>query len=65
MTTMKEGRFIEIAPSAIELSRTYSADVVDKLLVGIHMLGGSVCPTCGTVHIRGVKCPICTYKKYL
>ena len=45
--------------------RMYSEQVVEKLLSGIHMLGGTVCHTCGTVHIRSTKCPVCTLKKYI
>lgn len=45
--------------------KTYSETTVNKLLAGIHMLGGTVCECCGTVHLRGTKCPICVIKKYL
>lgn len=43
----------------------YTEEEVDKLLIGIHMLGGAVCPTCRTVHLRSTKCPVCSTKKYL
>jgi rubrerythrin len=43
----------------------YTEEAVDKLLIGVHMLGGAVCPTCGTVHLRSTKCPVCSTKKYL
>ena len=46
-------------------SKYYTEEEVDKLLIGIHMLGGVVCPTCGTVHLRSTKCPVCITKKYL
>ena len=39
-----------VAPSTVSLSpELYSQAAVDKLLAGINMLGGDICPTCGTV----------------
>lgn len=59
---------VKLVPSSIIASPTskmYSEQAVEKLLSGIHMLGGTVCHTCGTVHIRSTKCPVCTLKKYI
>ena len=42
-----------------------SEDQLNKLLIGIHMLGGEICSSCGSVKLKGTKCYVCTMKKYL
>jgi rubrerythrin len=51
--------------SSLPQPKYYTEEAVDKLLIGVHMLGGAVCSTCGTVHLRSTKCPVCVTKKYL
>lgn len=59
------GSGVSVATSTTYSIKTYSEVQVEKLLAGIHMLGGTVCSNCGTVHLRGSKCPVCMLKKYL
>lgn len=49
----------EISASSIWHEKVYTPAAVEKLLAGINMLGGDICPLCGTVKIKKTKCPVC------
>lgn len=64
VTIPKTGTVIATA-SHMTYEKTYTQSEVEKLLAGINMLGGDICPLCGTVKIKKTRCPICKMGKYL
>ena len=63
MTAIHDLSTITISPTSYE--RAYTQSQVEKLLAGINMLGGDICPCCGTVKVKRTKCPVCRMGKYL